>query len=87
VLLFSSSFIEIRDVNTARLVQVIEGQDIRLLHCGPKGGLDKTILVAMRSERDVSLDIIIELTETSPVNATPSSMSDQNFWSEWDAMA
>lgn len=87
VLLFSAEFIEIRNVNTGRLVQVIEGRDLRLLHAGP-AGIGDTILVVMRGERDdkdgVS-DRITELIETAELARTPSTarVVPENLWDEW----
>jgi RHO1 GDP-GTP exchange protein 1/2 len=34
LLLFSSGFIEVRDVNTGKLIQIIERHDVRHLRCG-----------------------------------------------------
>ncbi|KAI0784605.1 hypothetical protein C8Q75DRAFT_779589 [Abortiporus biennis] len=43
IILFSSDFIELRDINTGKLLQVIEGTDIRLVHES-----NKDILVAAK---------------------------------------
>jgi len=88
VLLFSVEFIEIRNVNTGRLVQAIEGKDLRLLHSGPTGGGD-TILVAMRGEKDDNdgvSDKITELIETAELVRTPSTARavPENIWDEWN---
>lgn len=89
ILLFSAEFIEMRNVNTGRLVQVIEGTDLRLLHSGPTGSANDTILVAMRGEKDdkdgVS-DKITELIETAELVRTPSTarVVPENLWDEWD---
>jgi hypothetical protein len=48
ILLISSEFIEIRNVTTGRIVQVIEDEDIRLLSSGPNTGKGDPVLVAMR---------------------------------------
>ena len=67
VLLFSPDFIEVRNINTGRLVQVIEGTDQRLLHCGQEEDARNSILIAMKGSKDdqdgVS-DKITELVET-----------------------
>jgi hypothetical protein len=52
VLLFSPGFIEIRNSTTGRIVQVIEGQDIRLMYSGPYTKKENPILVAMRGNKD-----------------------------------
>lgn len=89
VLLFSAQFIEIRNVTTGRLVQVVEAADARLLYCPAAHNVDGTILVAMRGDndrREGATDKIVELVETSeigsrapdPVSANPA------LWDEWD---
>ena len=86
VLLFSSEFIEIRNVNTGRLVQVIEGNDIRLLHCGLREGTDRTILISMgdkQDEKDGVSEKIVELLETSELS-TPATAGGEALWDEWD---
>jgi RHO1 GDP-GTP exchange protein 1/2 len=88
ILLFSEEFVEIRNVSTGRLVQVIEGKDLRLLYSSQAGGSD-TILVAMRGEKDdkdgVS-DKVTELIETAELVRTPSTarVVPENLWDEWD---
>ena len=86
VLLFSPQFIEIRDVTTGRLVQVIEANDLRLLHAGPMEDADDTILVAMTGEKDDQdgiSDKIVELVETREIiSAAPSAVP--SLWDEWD---
>jgi hypothetical protein len=89
--LVSSQFIEIRNITTGRIVQVIEGVDTRLLYSGfstdDKGD---RILVAMRGDKrgkDGShADRLLELIETveyvpqTPGIGTPSA----DMWEEWD---
>ncbi|KAI3604794.1 signal transducer [Moniliophthora roreri] len=90
ILLFSSRFIEIRQILTGRLVQVIEAQDIRLLYSGSKADSDETILVAMRGEKndqDGIMEKIVELKETKEIGigtATPISAIPASVWEEWD---
>ncbi|KAJ7126987.1 hypothetical protein C8R44DRAFT_780128 [Mycena epipterygia] len=83
VLLFSSNFIEIRNVLTGLLVQVIEGQDIRLLHSS-----DDAILVAMRGEKDDEAGVsekIVDLRETAEiVGPRTASVQPPAMWDEWD---
>lgn len=90
VLLFSPEFVEIRNVNNGRLVQVIEGMDLRLLYCGPRDSPNDTVIVAMKGEKDdgdgVS-DKLAELVETAELARTPSSsarVAPDNLWDEWD---
>ncbi|KIM84853.1 hypothetical protein PILCRDRAFT_817654 [Piloderma croceum F 1598] len=86
ILLFSAEFIEIRNINTGRIVQVIEGRDLRLLHSGPSGD---TILIAMRGQkddRDGVSDKITEMVETAELVRTPSTARavPENLWDEWN---
>lgn len=76
-----------RNITTGRLVQVIEGADLRLLHCEHKDEND-TILIAKRGvkdDKDGVSDQITELVETVEIT-TPSTarMSQENIWDEWD---
>lgn len=87
VLLFSSEFIEIRDVQTGLLKQVIEGVDVRLLVPPSTGPL----FVAMRGNRDDDdglSDRIVELVETVEIiPKTPSAgpfKAPEGMWEEWD---
>ncbi|KAL0955022.1 hypothetical protein HGRIS_003941 [Hohenbuehelia grisea] len=85
VLLFSPNFIEIREAATTRLVQVIEGTDIRLLHCGPKGAGDDNILVAMREKPDSDAEKIVALEETVEIKSAATPVSGvPSLWDEWD---
>jgi hypothetical protein len=83
VLLFSPNFVEIRNVLTGLLVQVIEGQDIRLLHSS-----DDAILVAMRGGLDDEAgasEKIVDLKETSEiVGPRTASVQPPAMWDEWD---
>ncbi|KZT20157.1 hypothetical protein NEOLEDRAFT_1141126 [Neolentinus lepideus HHB14362 ss-1] len=89
ILLFSSQFIEIRNIHNGRLVQVIEGNDIRLLSSGlkPTGA----IVVVMKGDKDDAEGVserLVELTATSeldtPALSRVSSGEDQSIWDEWD---
>jgi hypothetical protein len=90
VLLFSAQFIEIRNIATGIIVQVIEGTDIRLLHASPSYGDDDTVLVAIRGDKydkDGTSDKIIELVETSEYGVTSSTSQitpSTELWKEWD---
>ncbi|KAF5382217.1 hypothetical protein D9615_004363 [Tricholomella constricta] len=81
VFLFSPQFIEIRDITTGVIVQVIEGADIRLLHASPD------ILVAMRGskdDKDGTSEKIVQLTETSALPAATPIAAVPSVWDEWD---
>ncbi|KAH0585155.1 hypothetical protein H2248_008413 [Termitomyces sp. 'cryptogamus'] len=84
IFLFSSQFIEIRNITSGVIVQVIEGVDIRLLYPG-RGNVES--LVAMKGSKDdkdgtsVKIAVLEETTEipvATPVSASP------NAWDEWD---
>uniref|UniRef100_A0A8H7Y279 Rho1 guanine nucleotide exchange factor 1 n=1 Tax=Psilocybe cubensis TaxID=181762 RepID=A0A8H7Y279_PSICU len=89
ILLVSPEFIEIRNAGTGRIVQVIEGQDIRLLYSGPYSTKDDPVLVVMRGKKDDKEGVserIAELVQTeeisvmTPAVTTPSA----SVWDEWD---
>lgn len=53
ILLFSASFMEVHEIASARLVQVIEGNDIRLLYSGLlQGEFEDVTLIAMKDDMD-----------------------------------
>ncbi|RDX57314.1 hypothetical protein OH76DRAFT_1476727 [Lentinus brumalis] len=76
ILLFSPEFIEIRTVQTGKLVQVIEGADMRRVDVGLlTSDKDLTTLVAMkgREEQGLVVDTLQELVETTEIRTTRSS--------------
>ena len=85
LLLFSPAFVEVRQVATGRLVQVIEGQDVRLLHAGLAE--KDALLVGWTGEhagQAGASERIVELVQTAEIApATPSSAV-QGVWDEWD---
>ena len=82
LLLFSPQFIEIRTVQTGKLVQVIKGENIRLLHSG-----EESVLVAMKKVNGQrsggTEDALIELIPTQAIEAT-SSVQSPEPWEGWD---
>ena len=83
ILLISPEFIEIRNVTTGRIVQVIEGEDIRLLSSGPNTGKGDPVLIAMRGGYQDQFSVsekIVELNETEEIIRTP----EADRWVEWD---
>lgn len=64
-------------------MQVVEGQDIRLVHAS-----DRSILVAMRGteERGGSglSDKLVELVETADLTAQQQPNNTPGLWDEWD---
>lgn len=88
MLLFSPEFIEIRNIASGKLVQVIEGQDIKLLHTGfvPE---DKTVLVGMKGEKDDQDGAsykIVDLVETQAIQSPSTSTAPHSseIWDMWD---
>jgi hypothetical protein len=69
-------------------VQVIEGQDIRLIYSEPYTTKDNPILVAMRGSKDDlngQSEKIMELLETEEISlVSPSSAAVSSVWDDWD---
>lgn len=91
VMLFSPQFIEIRNITTGRIVQVIEGSDIRLLYSGPVYNEDDNVVFATKGSKDDKDGIsekIVELVATSEITATPATPGlagpTPSMWDEWD---
>ena len=81
LILVGSDSIEVRHTPTGRLLQVIEGKEIRLMQAVPKE--QGPILIARRGKTDdqngMSSDQLVELVPTSPLES-----SDNGFvWEEW----
>jgi len=96
LLLFSSEFVEIRHIQTGRIVQVLEGSDIRLLYPGLLPG-EKVTLMALRDGTDDTpgpKDKIVELVETrelrksprvsSPTSSPRSDYAGSDIWDMWE---
>lgn len=64
---------EIRHIQSGRIVQVIEGEDIRLLYFGLLPGEKVTLMALKDGARDVpgSKDKIAELVETQELQKSP----------------
>ena len=75
---------------TGRLVQVIEGIDIRLLYTPTTSNADDTILVSMRGEADDDHSVfekvvsLVETSEISALNASANAAIPTEAWDEWD---
>ncbi|KAG8738594.1 hypothetical protein FRC10_006665 [Ceratobasidium sp. 414] len=84
VLLFSTDYIEIRNVESGGLVQVVNGRDVRLLYPGPP--YEGPVLAAMRGEDDAigKTDSIVELLETTLIEIERGQVVDDAFWREWE---
>lgn len=76
LLLVSQRFIEVRHVPTGRLLQVIEGGDIRLLWSEPEMNPNiDNIIVVMRGKINDNIGLsekIVELEKTEEITPTPS---------------
>ncbi|KAH7341545.1 CNH domain-containing protein [Rhizoctonia solani] len=83
-LLFSPNFIEVRNVETGGLVQVIQEREIRLLYQGPP--YDGPILAAMRGEDDDKgkTDSVVEILATAPIEVLQGQADGDALWREWD---
>ncbi|CDO75557.1 hypothetical protein BN946_scf184883.g19 [Trametes cinnabarina] len=89
ILLLSPEFIEVRTVHTGKLVQVIEGADIRRIDAGLLSpDKDSTTLVAMKGKEDRGLvaDKVLELVETSELR-TPRVSEVPGAWDEFDVLS
>jgi len=89
--------VEIRHIQTGRLVQVIEGEDIRLLYSGVSLGEKVTLMALRDGTGDVPgpKDKIVELVETrelnkstplpSPPTSSPrSEYAASDIWDMWE---
>ncbi|KAI0359880.1 hypothetical protein OH77DRAFT_1419213 [Trametes cingulata] len=88
IMLISPDFIEVRTVHTGKLVQVIEGSDIRRVDFGLLSpDKDSPTLVAMRGreERGLVVDRVVELVETSELR-TPRASEVPGAWDEFDIL-
>ena len=83
-LLFSPNYIEIRNVESGGLVQVVQERDVRLLYSGPP--YEGPVLAAMRGEDDANgkTDSVVELLETAPIVIEHGQQNDDTLWREWD---
>jgi hypothetical protein len=86
ILLFSPQFIEVRHIGTGRLDQVIEAEDIRLVH-GGEYGIDNAMLAVIKgthAEKDGQSEKVVELQATSVISSAPSPMDSETLWDQWD---
>ena len=92
VLLFSPSFIEIRAIQSGRLVQVIEGREIRLLQRGLGGDEESDMLIIGKrgeiEDRAGLSEGLFEMVQTAeigrPVAEVMSRENSRAMWEEWD---
>lgn len=100
LLLFSSDFIEIRHLVSGRLVQVMEGKEIRLLNAGAPTRekesskvkeKEEPLLVAMKGEKDDRLgtsEKVVEVVMTREImrTPTPAGGNAEVYWDDWDVV-
>jgi len=84
-LLFSPGFIEVRTVASGGLVQVIEGNDVRLLH----SGLTETDMLVAGMTGDVEdasglSEKLVELVQTTAIDVRAPIVRTEQLWDEWD---
>ena len=83
VILVGSDSIEVRHTFTGRLLQVIEGKELRLMQALPKD--QGPILVARHgkaNDQNGMSDQLVELVPTAPLNLRPA--EDDGFgWEAW----
>jgi len=88
ILLFSPRFIEIRSVSTGRLLQVIEGGDIRLLFSGPVlAPAHDNIILVMRGSRNDAHGVsekLVELVKTVEIHGVDRERPPSQAWEHWD---
>ncbi|KAI6155677.1 hypothetical protein BKA82DRAFT_991323 [Pisolithus tinctorius] len=88
VLLFCSEFIEVRNAQSGKLDQVIEGADIRLLYAPSMRSVSP--LVAWRGGKDdedgLSEQIVelIDTEEITPVTPASGAFANLDVWDEWE---
>ncbi|KAF8501651.1 hypothetical protein F5888DRAFT_1898003 [Russula emetica] len=85
LLLFSPKFIEVRSIASGKLVQVIEGEDVRLVHSGLT---EEDMLVAamkgdIEDEKGLS-EKVLELVPTAAIDAQELVGRVEQYWDEWD---
>ncbi|OJT11476.1 Rho1 guanine nucleotide exchange factor 1 [Trametes pubescens] len=91
LMLISPEFIEVRTVHTGKLVQVLEGADMRRIDVGllspDKDSAQGTTLIAMRGREEQGLvaDRILELVETSELR-TPRVSDVPGQWEDFDIL-
>ncbi len=84
-MLFSAKFIEVRSIASGKLVQVIEGGDIRLVHSGSTEG--DMLVVAMTGDfedKNGLSEKVLELVPTAAIDAQEPMGRVEQLWDEWD---
>ncbi len=84
-MLFSPKFIEVRSIASGKLVQVIEGENVRLMYSGLT---EEDMLVAavrgdIEDENGLS-EKVLELVPTAAIDAQNLVGPVEQYWDEWD---
>jgi hypothetical protein len=85
ILLFSPHFVEIREVNTGRLVQALPGEDVRLLHAGRRSAPPSEGVLCARRSSDGVREQLVELLQTAEIEVSDAGAP--AVWEEWDMVA
>lgn len=85
LLLFSSNSIEVRSMASGKLVQVVEGEDVRLVHSGltEEGMLVAAMTGDVEDENGLS-EKVLELVPTAAIDAQELVGRVEQYWDEWD---
>ncbi|KAG6901795.1 hypothetical protein C0995_007821 [Termitomyces sp. Mi166 len=84
IFLFSSQFIEIRNITSGAIVQIIEGMDIRLLHPGRENDEPLVVMKGSKDDKDGTSEKIAELEETTELSVATPVSAFPNAWDDWD---
>lgn len=88
LILISPTFIEIRTLNTGKLVQVLEGIDMQLVHAS-----ERSVMISMKSGAEGGKEAeykLVELVETANLAEqqaqlrSPGVRGSSGYWDEWD---
>jgi len=83
--LFSPKFVEVRTIASGKLVQVIEGGDVRLLHSGLTG--EDMLVAAMTGDVEDENGLsekVLELLPTSAIDVPGPMARAEQHWDDWD---
>jgi RHO1 GDP-GTP exchange protein 1/2 len=84
-LLFSPKFIEVRSIGSGKLVQVIEGEDVRLVHSGLTE--DDMLVAAMKGDIEDENGLsekVLELVPTAAIDTQELAGRVEQYWDEWE---
>lgn len=82
LLLFSPRFIEVRCIASGKLIQVIEGKDVRLVHSGLTE--EDMLVAAMTGDVDDESGLSEKVQELVQTTAIDAQGRVEQQWDEWD---